>query len=420
MRWVYKFAHIADCHLGAQKYPELKKLELKAFNTAIRKCIEEKVDFVIISGDIFHSNIPDMNVVNEAVKELKSLHDSGIPVYVIYGSHDYSPNQTSMVDIIASAGLITKVVEGSFIDGKLRLKFTEDEKTGAKIVGLSARKRGLEREYFKRLDRKHLEKEPGFKIFVFHSGINELKPEFLSEMESIPLSLLPSGFNYYAGGHIHKKILHEFGKGYIAYPGPLFAGYMRDLEKSAKGSKRGFFIVKFKDEIEDIEFIPIELCKFDYIEYDATGKTALQAREELLAKINLSDVKEKIVVIKVKGELASGKTSEINFSDLRRTLIDKGALHVALNYHSLTTREFTEIKIKATEIEEIEDTLLKENLANMESSLDVLKGEKGFNLAKNLLSVLRQDQKPNEKKEDYENRILREAISILGLEEVLE
>jgi len=416
---MYKFAHIADCHLGAQKYPELKKLELEAFKTAVTRCIREKVDFVIISGDIFHSNIPDMNIANESVKELKRLHDSNIPVYVIYGSHDYSPNQTSMVDIIASAGLITKVVSGSFVDGKLRLEFTTDEKTGAKIVGLSARKRGLEREYFKRLDRKYLEEEPGFKIFVFHSGIDELKPEFLSEMESIPLSLLPSGFNYYAGGHIHKKILHEFGKGYIAYPGPLFAGSMRDLERSAKGSKRGFFIVKFEDEIENVEFIPIELCEFEYIEYDATGKTALQVREELLAKINSIDVNKKIVIMKVKGELASGKTSEINFSDLRRALMDKGALHVALNYHSLTTREFTEIKTKATEIEEIEDTLLKENLASVESRLDILKGEKGFILAKNLLSVLRQDQKPNERKEDYENRILREAISVLGLEEVL-
>lgn len=26
----HKFAHLADCHLGAQKVPELKKLEIKA------------------------------------------------------------------------------------------------------------------------------------------------------------------------------------------------------------------------------------------------------------------------------------------------------------------------------------------------------------------------------------------------------
>src|ERR1039458_1873247 len=103
---MYKFAHIADCHLGAQKYPELKKLEIKAFKECLNKCIEEKVDFIIIAGDLFHSNLPDMSIVIEAVGTLKELQDNGIPVYVNYGSHDFSPNSTSIVDVISESGLM--------------------------------------------------------------------------------------------------------------------------------------------------------------------------------------------------------------------------------------------------------------------------------------------------------------------------
>jgi len=62
---MYKFAHIADCHLGANREPVLQKLELAAFKNTFDKCVEKKVDFIIISGDLFHVNIPDMGVVND-------------------------------------------------------------------------------------------------------------------------------------------------------------------------------------------------------------------------------------------------------------------------------------------------------------------------------------------------------------------
>jgi len=85
---MYKFAHIADCHLGAQKYSKLKELELKAFKEALDICMAEEVDFIIIAGDLFHSNLPDMSVVKETVKKLREVKEKGIPVYIIYGSHD--------------------------------------------------------------------------------------------------------------------------------------------------------------------------------------------------------------------------------------------------------------------------------------------------------------------------------------------
>ncbi|GAI75663.1 unnamed protein product, partial [marine sediment metagenome] len=38
-----RFAHIADCHLGGWRQPELQQLNLESFKKAIEICIEEKV-----------------------------------------------------------------------------------------------------------------------------------------------------------------------------------------------------------------------------------------------------------------------------------------------------------------------------------------------------------------------------------------
>ncbi|MEM4196141.1 MAG: DNA repair exonuclease, partial [Methanothermobacter sp.] len=130
---MYRFAHLSDCHLGAQKQPELRELEFQAFRMALDDALENNVDFMIIAGDLFHSNIPNMETVKRATLELRRVRDEGVPIYVNYGSHDYSPSNTSMIDILETAGVIEKVVRP--IPGKkLGLEFTVDEKTGAKIT----------------------------------------------------------------------------------------------------------------------------------------------------------------------------------------------------------------------------------------------------------------------------------------------
>jgi len=416
---VYKFAHISDCHIGANREPALESLELAAFAKALDICIQEKVDFILITGDLFHANIPDMRAANEAVKKMKEVRDKGIPIYVIYGSHDYSPNQTSMIDILDSAGLIKKIVKGKVVEGKLKLEFFEDPKTKAKLTGISARKVGLEKNYFEILDRETLEKERGFRIFAFHSAVSELKPEFLAEMEAIPVSFLPKGFEYYAGGHIHQYCEAGFPNyERIAYPGTLFAGYPRDFEQSAKGVKRGFLIVYFEDKVKDVRFHEVKVCDYVYFEYDVSNKNSVQARTDLLEKLGKLDVQGKLVIVKVKGELSGGKTSDISASEIRSRLIEKGAINVIVNRYGLTSKEYAAIKVMGEDIQTIENKLLRENIGKVKVSNEELKGEKGAKLASDLLRILRQEQKLSESKKDYTERIQKMAVEILGLEEV--
>jgi len=213
-----KFAHLADCHIGGWREPELKNLNLEAFQKAIDACIEENVGFILIAGDLFATALPSIDTMKEVASQLEKLRNQDISVYVIPGSHDFSPTGKTMLDVLEKAGLCENVFK--FEDGKL--KFTID-KTNTKITGLLGRKGALEKTDYTALNKEELEKEPGFKIFMFHTAIEELKPKELEKIEAQSLSLLPKNFNYYAGGHLHyKQSIKKEGYGLITYPGPLF------------------------------------------------------------------------------------------------------------------------------------------------------------------------------------------------------
>ena len=415
---VFKFAHIADCHIGAFNDQILRELSLNAFKKTMDICVQEKVNFVLITGDLFHSNIPDLLLANEAVKIMKKVKDKGIPIYVIYGSHDYSINETSLIDLLESAGLIKKIVKGKTNENQLDLDFLIDPKTKAKLTGLSGRKRSLEKEYFKILNRELLEKEAGFKIFAFHIVIDEIKPGNIAPMEAVPISYFPSNFDYYAGGHLHKNIIEELPNyKNIVYPGTIFAGYPRDLEDSANGLKRGFCIVKFDKKVEEIIFHEIELCDYLYKEFDLTNKNSLQAQLELTEELDKLNVENKIVLIKIKGELSGGKPSDISSVEIKKILQKNGAKLVNINRYSLTSKEFTTIKVMGDDIQTIENKLLMENLGTIKVTNSVLKGKQGLQLAEELLKILKQEQKSNERNDDYNRRVLDQAQKLLKIEE---
>ena len=120
-----KFAHLADLHLGAYKEPRMRALSDRAFELAINNILQEKVDFVLISGDLFNTSLPSVDNLKDATLKLKLLKDNNIPVYIIAGSHDFSPSGKTMLDVLENAGLAINVARGDIVNEKLRLKVFE-------------------------------------------------------------------------------------------------------------------------------------------------------------------------------------------------------------------------------------------------------------------------------------------------------
>ena len=415
---LHRFAHIADAHLGAHREPVLQRLELQTFDSAMRKCVELEVDFVLICGDLFHVGIPDLGVVDAALKSMIGVRKQGIPIYAIYGSHDYTPNGTSVIDILNTAGVLANVFKPSFEGENLKLRVTIDEKTGAKIAGISARKIGLESRYYDALDRGSLEAVQGFKIFAFHSGLTELRPERLGAMDTVDARLFPKGFSYYAGGHIHERGEYRLpGMEDIVFPGPLFTGYGKDLEATAKGEKRGFYVVEFDERVTGKTFVPMDAFEGVFREYDLGGMSAQEAGTLVSEDVKGIDVSGKLVVIRAYGELGGGRPSEVGLAEIRASLSERGALHVYLNRSALKSREQAGPVFSGEEPASIERKLFEGEAAKVMVGDERLRGLAGAAVGIELLRLWRQPPKLGEAKKDYAARMVREGVQTLAKEE---
>jgi hypothetical protein len=201
----------------------------------------------------------------------------------------------------------------------------------------------------------------------------------------------------------------------VVFPGALFGGYSRDLEDSAKGEKRGFYIVSFDDKVEAVEFMEVAACSFEYFEYDVSDKNSMQAKKDLLEKLSKVDAGKKVVVVKIKGELSGGKTSDISSGEIRDLLKENGALEVIINRYGLASKDYESVRVVGEDVPTIESRLLRENIGAVRVSLEELKADRGARLAEDLLKVLRQGQKLNETKKDYVERVQKNALNTLGL-----
>ncbi len=390
-----KFAHIADSHIGAfSKNPELAECNIRAFEESLKICISENVDFVLIAGDLFHNPVPNMAMAERAVSAMKRVRDAGIPIYVVYGSHDFSAGTTSLIDILASAGVFTKAVQYDVVDGKIVLKPVRDEKTGVSIVGVTGLTASREVEYFEEglIDIASLESIPSPKVFVFHTTVEEVKPGYIKETKAVPVHQFPKGFDYYAGGHLHEKVEYSYSGAPLIYPGALFGATYNDLDEEMK---RGFYIVEdFKPK-----FVEVHICDIEKKIFKADGKSARELEREI-DEYAARDHGGRVLIIKVRGELASGRAGEIDFGRIRQ-IARETAREVLLNTYSLSSAEYEASKVSVSSEEDIEEKMFREI------------SDYGLDFTKRLFAVLRDDIKDGEKKGDFEKRIWDNAKSLI-------
>ena len=398
-----KFVHLADCHLGAWRDPRMKELTYEAFQEVTSRILKEQPDFVLIAGDLFHSALPGIETLRAAVEQLKRLKDAGLSVYCIAGSHDASPGGKSILDVLEAAGLVKDVMRGEVVDGKIHLSFTKDAKTGVKLTGILGRRGNLEEEYYEDLERESLEREPGPKIFLFHSSITELKPSSLGHMESQPASMLPKGFEYYAGGHVH--IVRETSlPGYksIVYPGPLFPASFSELEELGCGH---YVVVDdWRIRRERIVLRPIISRTID-----ASNRRPGDV-QALLEEAFSGEMKDALVLLRVAGELREGRVAQIDFRSPIESAYTRGAYVVMKNAAGLSSSEFEEIRLPDTTPERAEERLIREHAGQQPIGLGV---EEEVVLTQTLMRTLAQQQHDGEKRYEYESRVTKDATRVL-------
>jgi len=327
----FVFAHLADAHVGAwPRSPPVRAALRESVLRALAVVSERDAEFLLISGDLFHTPVPDPAEVAPVAAALKRLVDEGRRIYVIYGSHDYVAHRTSWLDVLAAAGVFAKVApEAVRTEGtRWTLPFLVDAPTGARIAGISGRSHGLDRAYFQEVDSEAFAAAPGFKIFQFHAAVEEYLPPALREhIRGIRRDDLPAGCGYYAGGHIHMTYEGDGpGGGLLVNPGAVFGTSRTDLENAVRGdTHQGIVIVTVEDGRASAEFVdtaPVGAVRL--VDVDVTGRNAEEARVELERRLAAEAGAGALVFPKVHGVLSDGSVASLSLTAVARAATADG------------------------------------------------------------------------------------------------
>jgi len=242
----------------------------------------------------------------------------------------------------------------------------------------------------------------GYKIFLFHTTLAELKPKHLAMLEDQPVSFLPKHFNYYAGGHVHHPVkieLEDYGT--LTYTGALFPNNFAEMEKLEHG---GFCIVDADTENRSYSLKKIELRIKEVEQIALKVKNAVTATEETIYELSKKNLEDKIVLLRFAGELENSKISNINFKLIEDFVMKKGAYFVLRNTHELREKEET-----------IEAELKEENVGEETMKAFLEKRASKFNdFAESLIHSLSAEKQEGETSDDFSRRIFEESRKILN------
>ena len=383
-----KFAHIADCHLGGWKQPELQAVNFKSFQKAIDESINERVEFVLIAGDLFDTAFPGIEILKDTFAEFRKLKEAKIPCFIIAGSHDFSASGKTFLDVLEKAGFCHNVENVEERDGFLFLNPTIHK--GLALYGYPGRKAGLEVQDLRRVK---FNDAPGmFKIFMLHTTLDKVKGNL--PIDAIEYEKLPKA-DYYAAGHIHIDFQYEN----FVYPSPTFPNNFQELEDLGNG---GFYIVDTESE-NPMKRMELKIKKTLNVEIEL--KNALTATEKIMEILNQKDLNDKIILLRIKGVIETGTQSDIKFQKIEEFVKSKGAYFLLKNTHDLKVKE-TEFQIEIENTENVEEESIK--AYSMENPSDLNK------IILPLMNALSIEKQEGETSDAFTNRLMDGTKKIIN------
>lgn len=333
-----RVGHFADTHLGYRQYG-LSEREIdfyEQFTKVIEDMIEQKVDLVIHSGDLFEQAKPPIKALLTAKEGFEKLSDNNIPVYVIAGNHDkLQRTETSIPQElyenenfhIISFDKPAVYHDELFLGGMSFINI--DNQDAIKDILTRIKEEAIGYKY---------------KILALHGGTEKnfkINPEFKNET-------IPYGFDYYAMGHIHNRIDDTFHDAKLCYPGSTELRSANEVENYEKKGK-GYNIVTFDDEAEKIvsvEEVKVPLKRrfiIETIKYPRLDEEL----ERLYKEIKLLDEKP-ILLLTVK----DGNFSRSEVIKQVHDKLKKHSLTIKLKYQPSQTTDGENIPEKMQSVEE--------------------------------------------------------------------
>ncbi|MFC0272073.1 exonuclease SbcCD subunit D [Metabacillus herbersteinensis] len=245
-----KFIHAADLHIdspfvGLKHLPgplfdRIRESTFVAFKKLIDCAIEEKVDFVLLVGDLYDGEERSLKAQLKLKNEFQRLHAVGIPVYIIHGNHDHMSGK--WIDLDWSSNV--HIFSSEEVETKL---FFKDEVHTASLYGYSYPTRAVHERIISNFKKQQTE-EKVYHIGLLHGSI-EGNHEHDTYCPFKLTELVEKDFDYWALGHIHKRQNLQEQEPMIVYPGNLQGRHRKE------NGEKGFYITRINENKTSLEFI---------------------------------------------------------------------------------------------------------------------------------------------------------------------
>jgi DNA repair exonuclease SbcCD nuclease subunit len=255
-----KFLHAADIHLdtplqGLVNYPgapvhEIRNATRRAFEKVLAAAAAEKVDFLVIAGDVYDIGLKSFESALFFNKQMANLKEAGIPVYLIYGNHDAASKLIKQLRPPDNVHILRHNEPQTIVNEELGIavhgqSFPTPEVVDDLAANYPAPLRDL------------------FNIGVLHTNLSGFSdhanyaPCTLEELKN-------KGYQYWALGHVHNRhVLCE--DPYIVYPGNTQGRHGKE-----QGEKSSELVTVSDAGSVSLERVPTSVVPWMQIEIDAS------------------------------------------------------------------------------------------------------------------------------------------------------
>lgn len=202
-----KLLHVSDTHVGFAAYSKLtpEGLNLReqdffdAFRRAVDVAIEQRVDVLLHSGDVFDTVRPTNRAIGFVLSELARLSAAGIPSVVISGNHE-APR-------LRETGAVLRLLE--FVPGVRAVYKGRYEPIPIKDLVIHAVPHAADNEALRaQLALVQRDGSARFNVATLHAGVLGVGDFRTGEFHEqvVAQNELPQGMDYVALGHYHRAV----------------------------------------------------------------------------------------------------------------------------------------------------------------------------------------------------------------------
>jgi len=245
---------------GAPTVEEIRGATRQALVNLVTLALEEKVNVVLIAGDLYDGDWQDFNTGLYFAKQMRNLGDAGIRVAIVRGNHDAENSMTRTLIMPENVRIFSARKPETWLLADL----------GVAIHGQSY----ANRDVFENLAVSYPKPVPdAFNIGVLHclvSGAEGHLPYAPCTLDE----LSAKGYDYWALGHVHRYgVLRK--KPHIVYAGCTQGRHIREP------GVKGCVLTAVEEGGIRTEFVPLDVLR--WVEVKADVSDAMNIEQAALA-----------------------------------------------------------------------------------------------------------------------------------------